>query len=1073
MFMKKLFKFIPVAMGAIALVGCSNDDFGYADKNVDLSGKYALEVTVENDGSSMRSYWDNSNSSANMAFADGDILRVYDSNLQKYDNLESEGGVFTITQEKSNVLKDDDYAYALHAEDGCISYAGWNDGKNIALLKINADTKDYYSEKTIKVEDENVVLYKNAVPMWGEVEKTDNSSVTLQGADQYYKTNLKWLTPRVRVVFENGVQAGVQAVRVRSMKATAATEQQKEALEELVKTTNIVTYTATNPAEKTEEVDGLNVLENNDDAPLSGWFEAVLDVEEKRPLRVIDTETNPVQAENTNEIKVSVNITEDNDYTNVVYIPLTLVKDVDYEYLMVEYQTEDDWYFLRLINYGADIEKGFGRTNTYSNITVTTAKSEKVTTLKELNQLIASYANFNRDVTVDVELANDIEVKSSESKSGNWTFNGDLEDTQLIIPELENNIVLNFSGEHQLVAATDDEGTEVEKLLIEDKKEITSKGKTLTLNNLSTKLNVEVYTIQGIVIDGEFTSDLKVVNAGSLGLAGTYSGSVIVGSEDSSINGSVILAGSYDKGATIKATGDILVNGVEKKTGTDKKISLTSDATITIAGTIGTLETTGTTKVTTEGSVEHSWTHNSGNLTVQGTAKGGTVTVKGGAVVVEEGGSIATLTLQEGVTSATINGGSMKTLNTNGVPVALNGVDVTGTGETQGLQVKSAIDKAKGGVVINGGTIAALTGYEGEDAAKTTIKTVGTVDIKTVTTGDNLEFTSEIDDETEVVAVENAETIEIYTGAQLLALQGSSTLTSVKTINLNTDVTAANVEWTPSNILYNKATTFNGNKHKIDGLKIVKNGNTTTNIAFFSRINNTETVTVKELKLSGLSYDGEATANVAGLVGTVTSSVAIDAVDIVGKKLYGIDEVNNVGGLIARASNGDINIENTTVTFEEIAGKQYVGGLIGDDYSATSSHTATITVTGGDNNLVTVTTLTSSSNATTNNIATFGMLVGAVRSSNTTLTISGDKLYNLNLIAGHRDTYLYDKKTYTQDGATFKFMGVDGNYIGFSSAYDYTNNSSQKNTKTKVTIGTNNYTWNELNKFDVDVNWVK
>lgn len=1073
MFMKKLFKFIPVAMGAIALVGCSNDDFGYADKNVDLSGKYALEVTVENDGSSMRSYWDNSNSSVNMAFAEGDILRVYDSNLQKYDNLKSTAdGLFIITPETSNVLKDGDYKYALHAEPGCISYAGWNDGKNIALLKIEADTKDYYSEKKITVEDKDVVLYKNAVPMWGEVEKTDNSSVTLQGAEQYYKTNLKWLTPRVRVVFENGVQAGVKAVRVRSMKATDATEQQKEALEELVKTTNIVTYTATNQAQKTEEVDGLDVLEDNDDAPLSGWFEAVLDVTEDRPLRRIDEETNPVNADNTNEIKVSVDITEDNDYTNVVYLPLTLVEGVEYEYLVVEYEKEDGWYFLRLINYGADIEKGFGRTNTYSNITVTTAKSTKVKTLAELNQLIVDYAAFGRDVTVDVELEDNIEVKSSESQSGDWTFNGKLEDTQLIIPELKNNIVLNFSGTGKLVAAKDDEGKPVTTLLIEDKKGITPQKNTLTLNKLQTELNIKVITEQGIVLDGEFTSDLEVVNAGSLGLAGTYNGSVIVGSEDSSISGSVILAGSYEKGANIMATGNILVNGVEKKTGNDTKISLTSDAIITIAGTIGTLATTGTTIVTKDGSVEHSWTHNSGNLTVQGTAKGGTVTVKSGVVLVEEGGSIATLTLQEGVTSATINGGSMTTLNTNGVPVVLNGVKVTGTGEKQGLQVKSAIANPEGGVVINGGTIAALTGYEGEDAAKTTIKTVGTVDIKTVTTGGNLEFTSEIDDETEVVDVEDAETIEIYTGAQLLALQGSSTLTSVKTINLNTDVTATKVDWTPSNILYNKATTFNGNNHEINGLKIVKNGNTTTNIAFFSRINNTNAVTtVKELKLSGLSYDGEATANVAGLVGTVTSSVTIEAVDIVGKKLCGIDEVNNVGGLIARASNGDIKIENTTVTFEEIAGKQYVGGLIGDDYSATSSHAATITVTGGDNNLVTVTTLTSSSNATTNNIATFGMLVGAVRSSNTTLTISGDKLYNLNLIAGHRDTYLYDKKTYTQDGATFKFMGVDGNYIGFSSAYDYTNNSSQKNTKTNVTIGTNNYTWNELNKFDV--NWEK
>ena len=92
--MKKFIKIFPVALGLVALASCSNDDF-FSSKNADdLSDKYVLAVTEE-DEVVTRAFKDINQ--GNTSYQNNEVMRVYDSNMAKYDEFKyNTSGYFTI-----------------------------------------------------------------------------------------------------------------------------------------------------------------------------------------------------------------------------------------------------------------------------------------------------------------------------------------------------------------------------------------------------------------------------------------------------------------------------------------------------------------------------------------------------------------------------------------------------------------------------------------------------------------------------------------------------------------------------------------------------------------------------------------------------------------------------------------------------------------------------------------------------------------------------------------------------------------------------------------------------------------
>lgn len=1093
-------KFLPACVGLLTLASCSSDDFlGGKSNELDLSDKVVLEVT-DGDAAQMRGY---AASNYGIVFEEGDIMRVYDSKLQKYDNFvfpsvqKGETGYFVLPEGKTPLVDqktpggDYDYTYAIYGaadnEDGKsnISYAGWMDGSQVALMNIQSVYTYEENPASYQSGGKMYTAWKSILPSVGYV--TQSTSEVAKGRENF-KTTVYSLAGRARIVFENGAGLNVKRVRARAVKFVG--ENTAEAFETVTPQTGASTYAA---------------KVTDDNAPyLSGWFEAVLDgfnetthAYEGEGLRPLTDKEVINNGNAKNFIVANVDIDEDSEFNNVVFFPIV---PGEYELILFEYSTkeqdsedatvqgqedsqkDEDWYYIASL--GGEVT----RTTSFQPAAITTAfdlntkeliPGQDLNDNKGLQDALAPYLAYNKNIAVNVN--GKIKVGGSNYAANWYTLN----------LNLQNDLTLNISE----IAV---EGTDNVTLNINN----TGTGK-LTINytpsavadatpTCTIKVNaagdlelggtyanaIEVTNAAGLKLGGSFNSKVTIANATSLALDGTFDKAVTT--PEGGISGNIAIAGTYKAGATLQATDTITTGAVTNGTETVKLIATN----IEIAGQIGKIDTRGKVHLTTGGRVIQAWAHREGDLTVDGQVPNGTMTVQGGVLTVNKGGYIKTLSLS-GATSATITGdgeNTMSTLTTTSTPVTLNNVKVTT------LNVKAAVT-GDAGITLNGGTVTTLNGYD-EGTVKTTIKSVGTVDIKTVNTDNNLKFTSEIDKDTKAVDVADAATINIYTGAQLLSLKGATTVNAT-TINLNTDVTATNVEWTPSAILKNNATTFDGKKHQIVGLNIVTD-NTKKNTAFFSEINNSSKVTVKDLTISGLSYDGETTSLVAGLVGTINSSADITNVLVAGNKLYGTKDVFCVGGMVARASNGEINITGSTVNFEEIAGKQYVGGLIGDD-GVTATHTPKITIKVGENQtdpVVTVTKLTSSADATAANIATFGMLVGAIRdygknNNVTELTIIGskDKLYKENKIAEHRSSYLYDKNTYEENGATFKFLGVDDNYVGFCPAYAYRDAASIKKRveiedATKVKIGTSDsnakyLTSKELNQFIVSSSWTE
>ena len=579
-----------------------------------------------------------------------------------------------------------------------------------------------------------------------------------------------------------------------------------------------------------------------------------------------------------------------------------------------------------------------------------------------------------------------------------------------------------------------------------------------------------IATTGNVTLDGVFGGAV-VVNAtsGKLNVTGTFNDDLTLGAEDSKIVGEINLnptALADNKAVKVYTTNDVEISGTAFK-GTDRTLSVVSDKNITLK----------------EGGNTQLATFKGANVTVE---KGSTNSGKFNATATDNitlngkfGNAISTYGTAKVTIGENINaGGSINIRSTGDVTIA-GKVGTVNNYNAENVAISNDVTKLTeeltGNISITAGKVTTIVVAEKKTA---TINTFGASEINEVTlngTGDDkavANIAATWDAETQKAGdygkTEDTDYVTIYTAAQLAKLSGETW--STDNLRLKADITVADdatANWIP--VTWNGGT-FDGNSKTITGLKIKPTA--TSQVGFFKTIKG-ET-TVKDLTLAGLTFDGTATQQIGGLVGNINATnVTIQKVSVRGKKLYGTDEAYTIGGLIGRAQAGTIAITNSKVEFEEIAGKQYVGGLIGDNYTTGTAASITLTQNEGQT-MVTLSKLTRTGTAGAKHKATFGMLMGAIRVAATiTIVKEAGDIYNANLIDGARDSYEYDKKTYEQDGATFMFTGYNGNFVGFCPAYDYTSDSAKKNNNTGVTINGDDLKWNQLNKFVLESAWVK
>lgn len=563
--MKKLTKLLPVCAGLIALASCSNDDFLSKNIDVDLSDKVVLKVTNGDDDITTRAYQDNT-SKQTPAWGQNDVVRVYDGKLQAYDTFEyvasddEDGSYYFAFQGEGDPYVDvvggkRDYQYVLYGADE-ISYAGWKDGKNIALLSIQ---KEYDYEKVTV--DENTALYKSIMPQFGVVKNVNEDGDVKDVKDAFYATMYQ-LTASVKVTFKNAMALKPAKVRVRSMlkSSTFGTYESK-----MVENAPLSDYSkgVTEPTAKS----------NRSDIALTGWFEAVLDKDiENDPTSggLQRIEGGPVNQNLGYTITANINSAFDTEDECMVFFPIV---PGTYDVLLFEYSIDgDNWNLIRYFtNYT------FARNFKGSAKTLTTSSAEEAsativgkgadtdkTDQIGLEDILNEYKDADYDVVVDVNSGEKpvaISVGAATSMEGYRTLN---------VPNLKHNVTLNIHGvlgtaKNTLTISGNEEGDGVLTINYLNETAVTSpividtKAKVALLGAYGQAITANSAT--NLKLNGDFNNDVKIGNVGDLTLGGTFTKAVT-----SLANASV--------------TGDVNVNaifpekGLALTTGTESHINV-------------------------------------------------------------------------------------------------------------------------------------------------------------------------------------------------------------------------------------------------------------------------------------------------------------------------------------------------------------------------------------------------------------------------------------------------------------------------------------------------------------------
>lgn len=997
----KKFKFLSMALAAIIFASCSSDD-------LEVAGNYELAddgtevfVTINDDvdGTMRAGFATQTTNVTNIKFSQqayfmkGDQFKMYCTDTWKpqvYEftkNVEINGvngALFTWAEDYEGYKRDGNATDLTNREYGVFpadAFEFTDEFRKTLDFKLKSQNYGEYKGETGAIDGEARPVYKAEIPMFGKLIE-DN------------KIQFNYMTALIRVQMY-GMQANKEYVMTLTTTADAETSYKLSG-----------TF-------KSTEFDGVKGSET--DLPVFSVAETEIDEEKSLTLTFTPTESDgvvylplPVGEYNLGDLKLSYTVGEEEE------------KEIDLRTL----DTNEDGTRKLCSEYEAPVTLKAGL-----RLVAVEEKNEtaEISTLEELNNLLAGtedvkgWADFGRDVTVNVTLKSDIEVLLGESKDDNYEYVGGDKKTKLIIPQLKNNVKLIFEeGEHTIKSS---EGATL--LPVVDADDVTDGTYKLTLSGISTELPVGVKTIQGLGLEGELSKTLTVTKAGALDLDGTFAEAVTVVEA-----GDVNLAGVFSEGVTVgteeQPVGNVIFTGNTVKTLTVYATNFVGKGTFASAA-----NNPYSNNITATGEISLEKSATSSIFKTYGTAK----------VTIAE--NIQIYTLQANGTGDVDVDGKVNNLTLNNTAT----VNVKGSVLTK-LAVGEATEGAKV-VVSENGSIKLL---DNSKDAGVTVTTYDAAMITTVTDANDAENPTEItaywtEKTTEALTKADINNGNIYTALQLAALQ----TTNVTTINLYANVVANDVEWTSSKAFANGGT-FNGNGHSITGLNIVSgSGN---NAGFFKSIASGE-ATVENLTLENITVDGKRNGNsltdgIGGLVGRLAGKLTVKTVSLSGK--VEADNSMNIGGLVG-TNVGTLEIEESEVALTAISGKARMGGLVGVVGANASVNVKKSEVSISDIKLEgTPNTDVKTKDA---QLATIGMYVGMLQQATSALTVDEDTKitegsYN---IKDYLTELGFDDVTTVRFGQSiFRYVGQkDGNFVGFSPLY----------TAGKAKIGNKTYTTNE------------
>lgn len=647
--MNKFFKFAPVAVAAIALASCSNDDlFGSANGVVGESGP-SIAVSVESQGET-RAF---ATGTGMIDWTDGDVLRVYDSKVQKYDNFAWLTNKFVRVNDPEAQYVDpyvgateEESAFALYAggntldgDEQAVSYSGWKQtadgGVPVALVYV---PKDLNYNESLQSTDASVVVYKSNMPMWGRL-----SAAATSGAE--FKASLSWLTSYVRPRFENANKLldPIKKVKVQAMKfadgldATTIVAPAKAAAVADMKGQDITAYTFGTSGKKFAE---LFVADGS--KHLNGWFDAEL----KTGGQLIDTDDEAIAQPAANRNVLEINV-EGELIANQNYIWIPIISGVTYDVLAITFVTEGGNEYIAAVyfDYKAERAKGKAVGIEYPN---TGYILDGTTTAKVTKGIKESYDGSANAVVIFNEA-----YEGAGPSQHMVVSSGAASKNTIYLPQITNkNLEIHIENDG---TATTLDGAD---LTIADATGVTAQGTgvvTLVIDNLTAAAaqNVKINSKANIVLAGNYSNANITLAQGdncanlTLGTAATafnYGAKTLTATK-----GNLTVAKMNATGLVEfdNASGTLAVNS------TLAKATVTKASSATIAGAVTTVEA-------------------KNNLTINAyNATDGVLT-------------IGTLNIHKGVTAITLNGGIIDEIKSNATAptavVAEDNVTVTSSG---------------------------------------------------------------------------------------------------------------------------------------------------------------------------------------------------------------------------------------------------------------------------------------------------------------------------------------------------------------------------------------------------------
>lgn len=212
--MNKIFKFIPIALGLVAMASCSNDDF-LGEKSASLTevGGDAVNVTVEDLYPNMRSAH---TASKGLKWVDGDQFRVYDAELSKYDTYEYTNATSAFTRKYTSTQRvaNDDITRAVFPSN-YVSWTNYNEATGDVKVVMTIPDKITYNGSSEK-DYAGTLAYLSNIPMQGPASYDEEYGAKLGNDTE----KISYMTGIVAVTLDN-VQTKATWLKLEADKAIA------------------------------------------------------------------------------------------------------------------------------------------------------------------------------------------------------------------------------------------------------------------------------------------------------------------------------------------------------------------------------------------------------------------------------------------------------------------------------------------------------------------------------------------------------------------------------------------------------------------------------------------------------------------------------------------------------------------------------------------------------------------------------------------------------------------------------------------------------------------------------------